>query len=1321
MLTMESLNKKFVVPDDYVFIIDIRSINNTIINESVQDMRRALIENASVMSDRSTDSAQMIISNISKNIRSNFFFYLNKGIRVFLNVEVPVCLFNYKKRLMEEIKKISEETNSLIFLRIGRDEKKKEHLKETKSESKTNAELIFGSLEGLGFENEDFKYQNRGQELFDGFQIKKDHERGKSMRDEVTHCSCVKNIDSDRSENNCECVRYVEKEDSFSGLEFGADSMAHDSGPNNGSEFRKLAMSTNFDNDHLNEKNKNECLYDGESLTNNGQLIDTQKRESSEKRPASPCPDIHSFYLDPRSEANQMSSNMQEKRSTQIEKKAGDTKTTRIRASANNNQSSTPIQDNLQEESEITIQINGRWKESAIARLKILKFIENCFGNDLKFINCEQAYFNLERSRRYYYGTKINYKLAILENPSDGEAISKRNSSEEKYFFDMDTVKLFYLFYYHKKQIEDVLCSNHSFFETSEINNTSTTVKLTGQGHKTVQKSIMGMTEDVLKLRIADVPYKMPNTFVFRADDRSIVVGKKPCIIELLNHKDIYCDVQIELSKELEDFLCGKKNGKINRIIKETGTKINIFVSNVMTIYISGQSKNVSSAITVIENEFPEELAFYLSERHHKRIIGFGGKNIQRIMKKHGVYIKFMSEYERIQNNYTGNVVVKTPRKNIDALERMKKEILLLADERENKKEIVQVRTTLFEFYVFFVVRSVKYKMLFDEVILSFNRGSDAFLFKDFFFEIEKTPFENLLAESEKESKIGDSAACEIKVVEESDPLIQREKNETDSQCGKDGKILSCTKETEALTAESSIHLNPAFSDVHYGNDIANFNADERARQNTPEEKNSVRVSEVNDMLASNEEEKMKSNTNDLGADARNQKMTGNNLGSISVSFGSEEVDSNQTIDYHNKTPTLFNDENERFHEGWSKVQPQNMEDNLFQHEKNINLAKGSKSIEDHLDISNTTNTHETIKDEFTGRRNDIVNANYNRVKIYERKAKNTSLENNVQDIIIQTKTTPFTPASYLSEPNQKSTGLNGNKHSALGIKDFNEDIASNSIIDEHDRAGAIINLTGGLSISERSANTRSSQEQGYEKGYFSLDEVGSANDKNKESEYSRSKAGGSESIDLLSNNEKRQNENFTTTVTEGSTDYFCSKSVNNIGLSNQTNSGIARAHNISTVSLSDISTGCMIRDIHNMFGPNNAKEEFFFDILGEKERLIKKISPFYFQVGKNYKCSHTFAHTITLKDGSIFLRSFGLIEQRFDGINSLLNVNALNWYEKRKSTFKIFHSQLFYSYENFLDDNGMNHDANSSEDGPKIGTLLTVGFERGKKRSSMK
>lgn len=81
-----------------------------------------------------------------------------------------------------------------------------------------------------------------------------------------------------------------------------------------------------------------------------------------------------------------------------------------------------------------------------------------------------------------------------------------------------------------------------------------------------------------------------------------------------------------------------------------------------------------------LQNELPAEISFFVPEICHRRIIGVAGKNIQRVMKQYGVYVKFSSNEELatfggyFENEH--NVVARTPEKNIHSLQKLKAAVM---------------------------------------------------------------------------------------------------------------------------------------------------------------------------------------------------------------------------------------------------------------------------------------------------------------------------------------------------------------------------------------------------------------------------------------------------------------------------------------------------------------------------------------------------------------------------------------------------------------------------------------------------------------------
>ncbi|GAA93783.1 hypothetical protein E5Q_00429 [Mixia osmundae IAM 14324] len=174
----------------------------------------------------------------------------------------------------------------------------------------------------------------------------------------------------------------------------------------------------------------------------------------------------------------------------------------------------------------------------------------------------------------------------------------------------------------------------------------------------------------------------------------------KLAVTELIRHevvKSFHAEVrfQIELANEHRDFLSGKKNGKLTKIMKQALVKIRFesFNDYNFLIDLSGNQSNILEGLALLQEELPSELSFHVPETYHKRIIGVGGKNIQRIMKRLGVYVKFAnSEEHAVMGGYrhnADNVVARTPAKNAASLAELKASVLELVNARD--KDFVTV------------------------------------------------------------------------------------------------------------------------------------------------------------------------------------------------------------------------------------------------------------------------------------------------------------------------------------------------------------------------------------------------------------------------------------------------------------------------------------------------------------------------------------------------------------------------------------------------------------------------------------------------------
>lgn len=162
--------------------------------------------------------------------------------------------------------------------------------------------------------------------------------------------------------------------------------------------------------------------------------------------------------------------------------------------------------------------------------------------------------------------------------------------------------------------------------------------------------------------------------------------------------------VKIELANEHKEFVSGKKNGKINKIMGQsecgirsqrafrntdmssTGNVQIIFDGfNEYNFYIDvcgNQYEATRNGLDLVEQEMPASISFHVPDQYHKRIIGIGGQHIQRIMKKYSVFVKFSNAMDRggmgkeDDDVKVDNVICRTPARNAQSLDLVKQEIM---------------------------------------------------------------------------------------------------------------------------------------------------------------------------------------------------------------------------------------------------------------------------------------------------------------------------------------------------------------------------------------------------------------------------------------------------------------------------------------------------------------------------------------------------------------------------------------------------------------------------------------------------------------------
>lgn len=200
---------------------------------------------------------------------------------------------------------------------------------------------------------------------------------------------------------------------------------------------------------------------------------------------------------------------------------------------------------------------------------------------------------------------------------------------------------------------------------------------------------------------------------------------------------DLNLRMTLELNNGQRDFISGKKNGKIIKILGQLGNiptirfspfnecnfLINLAVDS--TIPALGSSRSVFDvmlkSIQLLELELPAELQFNIPEVFHKLIIGNGGSIIQLIMKKYNVFIKFSSsgcssgqDADKLFYSFkrTNNVLIKCPLKNAQNIMLVKYEIDQMVQQCCNNSQPISGNTTVYQTVNFRLLKSHYLMML---------------------------------------------------------------------------------------------------------------------------------------------------------------------------------------------------------------------------------------------------------------------------------------------------------------------------------------------------------------------------------------------------------------------------------------------------------------------------------------------------------------------------------------------------------------------------------------------------------------------------------
>jgi hypothetical protein len=197
------------------------------------------------------------------------------------------------------------------------------------------------------------------------------------------------------------------------------------------------------------------------------------------------------------------------------------------------------------------------------------------------------------------------------------------------------------------------------------------------------------MLSDICANSDADISFEKLTFTITGSDDAVKAALMVISDIKFVSRSQYQIRVKIELANEHKEFVSGKKNGKINKIMGQSSVQIIFDGFNEYNFNIdvcAGNYEAMKSGLGLVEQEMPASISFHVPDQYHKRIIGIGGQHIQRIMKKHSVFVKFSNAMDRggvgreDDDIKVDNVICRTPARNAQNLELVKSEILDMVD-----------------------------------------------------------------------------------------------------------------------------------------------------------------------------------------------------------------------------------------------------------------------------------------------------------------------------------------------------------------------------------------------------------------------------------------------------------------------------------------------------------------------------------------------------------------------------------------------------------------------------------------------------------------
>ncbi|KAF2760628.1 KH domain-containing protein [Pseudovirgaria hyperparasitica] len=203
---------------------------------------------------------------------------------------------------------------------------------------------------------------------------------------------------------------------------------------------------------------------------------------------------------------------------------------------------------------------------------------------------------------------------------------------------------------------------------------------------------VRAMLSDICINSGAEICFEKVNFHIFGSDDAVKAAMMVISNIPFVRKSQYSMSVKLELANEHKEFVSGKKNGKINKIMSHSSVQIVFDGWNEYNFYIVVRGslyEATKSGLELVEQEMPAAISFHVPDQYHKRIIGIGGQHIQRIMKKYSVFVKFSNAMDRgglgkeDDDIKVDNVICRTPARNAQNLDLVKQEIMDMVEKSD--------------------------------------------------------------------------------------------------------------------------------------------------------------------------------------------------------------------------------------------------------------------------------------------------------------------------------------------------------------------------------------------------------------------------------------------------------------------------------------------------------------------------------------------------------------------------------------------------------------------------------------------------------------